>query len=112
LSVCLRENGGLYSRYILAIDRHHGQSWKLRSTDTYSSPACRLVQAYYGDSFRLQQIQLLAHRDRHGLAMQANTRTLVNGNAVTGLLRWLITAESFAASASPRNWGELGSAGP
>jgi hypothetical protein len=50
-------------------------------------------------AYILQQIRLLAHRDRHGLAMQANTRTLVNGYAVTGLLPfrpnqfcWLIGA--------------------
>jgi hypothetical protein len=42
-------------------------------------------------AYILQQIQLPTHRDRHGLAMQAGTRTLVNGYAVTGLpLTWRI----------------------
>jgi hypothetical protein len=33
---------------------------------------------YTVTAYVLQQIQLLAHWDRHGVAMQASTRTLVN----------------------------------
>jgi hypothetical protein len=64
------------------VDRYLSELYtELRGNDVSKRKGPNTVTAYV-----LQQIQLLAVRERHGVAMQVSTRTLVNGCAVTGLL--------------------------